>query len=368
MPKVTTDGPERMRALALRAPDQFLDGFRAGVSLATEVPSRARAAVAVGMGGSAIAGDLLLTLTDSETELALSVVRSPDLPKPVANGTLALITSYSGNTWETLSAFEEAGRRGVPRVAITSGGALAERAADAGVPCLVVPAGGPPRAWVPFIFGGLLGLLDRSFPASNETRAARAADALQRRLPSLAGARGVPARLAARLGHRRPTFFAEASFAGLARRLKTQVEENAKRLAEFDAIPELFHNRIVAVDALRRGDTPDDATVLLEWRGMAGEARDRFRYFQRTAESRGLRVLSLPLPFEDRLDAILHGLSVGDFLSLALARAAGVDPYPVDAITRMKAALEPRSRGRAAAKGAPSGRGAPRLAARAVSA
>jgi glucose/mannose-6-phosphate isomerase len=337
-------GAERLRSLALQTPEQFLAGFRAGLALAPEVPARTRSAVAVGMGGSGISGDLLLALTDTETEVALSVVRAPVLPKPVNSPTLALLASYSGDTWETLAAFEEAGRRGCPRVVMTSGGALAERAAEAGVPCLVVPAGGPPRGWVPFMFGGLLGVLDGAFPSSNEARAAAAAELLGRHLRALAAPSGLPARLAERLGPRIPLVYAESNFTGLARRWKTQIEENAKRIAGFDAIPELFHNRIVALDAIDRVGARGIANVQLEWSGAPAEVRTRFGYLARLSEARGVRAIRVPIAYEDRLDALLHGLSIGDFFTLALARAAKVDPLPIDAITRMKNALEPSRR------------------------
>jgi glucose/mannose-6-phosphate isomerase len=340
----TIAGADRLRSLALQTPEQFLSGFRAGLALAPEAAARTRAAVVVGMGGSGIAGDLMLTLTDAETELALSVVRAPGLPRPATSTTLALLASYSGDTWETLAAFEEAGRRGSPRVVMTSGGRLAERAAEEGVPCLVVPAGGPPRAWVPFVFGGLLGILDGAFPSTNESRAFVSAELLGRHLRSLAATGGLPARLAARLGPRIPLVYAESTFAGLARRWKTQIEENAKRIAGFDAIPELLHNRVVALDAIDRVGARGIATVQLEWSAASAEVRSRFGYLARLSEARGVRTIRVPIAPEDRLDALLHGLAIGDFFTLALARAAHVDPLPVDAIVRMKKALEPKRR------------------------
>jgi glucose/mannose-6-phosphate isomerase len=337
-------GPERMRELALQLPHQLRDGFRAGREADASVPADARQIVVVGMGGSAIAGDLASVLTEPETEAALATVRSPDLPRWVDRKALAILASYSGNTWETLAAYDEAGRRGVPRLVLTSGGKLAERAAADEVPCLVVPAGGPPRAWVGHMFGGLLGLLDPIFPESNEERMEESLAALEHGLPRLSSRSGAPVRWAETIGDRQPAVYADTGFSGLARRWKTQIEENAKRGASFDIVPELFHNAIVGWDATRGVDVRRRAVVQLEWSGAPATTRQRFDYLARMLGQRGVPRVRVPLEAPDRLTALLLGLSMGDFVSLALADSARVDPYPVDAITRMKEALEPAAK------------------------
>ncbi|HEV2316199.1 MAG TPA: SIS domain-containing protein [Thermoplasmata archaeon] len=334
-----------MRTLARQLPEQLRAGFRSGRELDAKIPSTLVHAAVIGMGGSAIAGDLVGTVTSPETELRVDVVRSPALPRYLGAGTLALVASYSGNTWETLAAYDEAGRRGAPRVVLTSGGKLAERAARDGVPCLLVPAGNPPRASVGFMLGGLLGLLDPIFPESNEERVAHGIEMLESRITAFGSARGPPAKWAETVGNRRPAVYSETGFLGLARRWKTQVEENAKRGAEYDAIPELFHNAIVAWDAANSSEGRSRAVVLLEWSESDRETRARYAYLARLLSARHVPVVRVPLAATDRLMALFLGLSSGDFFSLALADRARVDPYPVDAITRMKTTLEARARG-----------------------
>ena len=79
-------------------------------------------------------------------------------PEPwLDSDTLVLCSSYSGNTEETLACFEAAGAAGAPRVALTTGGALAERARDEGVPVIGVPSGMQPRAAVVYMTVGALG-------------------------------------------------------------------------------------------------------------------------------------------------------------------------------------------------------------------
>ncbi len=342
-PRVS-DGPARMRALAANLPTALREGFAEGLEIAP--PARgASPIVAVGMGGSAIAADLARGVIDAETPATLTVVRSPELPRGLDSRAHVILVSYSGDTWETLYAFDAAGRVGAHRTVITSGGQLADRAAEEGVAVLSVPSGQPQRSAVGHLLGGILGLLDPWFPESNESRVARISDHLRNRIGVLARARGPAAALASRVGDRLPFVYAESSFIALARRWKTQVEENAKRLAIFDEVPELFHNAIVGWDAIRRAEAARCAAVLLEWSEESPHIRQRLRYLERVLKARGARVVRVPLEPEDRLEALVYGISLGDHVSLFLADLRKVDPLPVEAITRLKDALATPTRG-----------------------
>ena len=335
----------RMRSLALDLPNQLESGFRSARELGGG-PRTARQAVVVGMGGSAIAADLVRSVTDPETELPLGVTRGPTLPKAIGSDAWAILASYSGQTWETLSAYDEAGRRSMPRLAISSGGELAKRAERDHVPHLLLPPGLPPRAALGYMFGGLMGALDPFFPESNERRM-HAAIARLRELGLTLSRPGGPAdRVAREIGGRKPYIYADVTFAGLARRWKTQIEENAKRLAHFDLIPELFHNALVAWDALPKAETKETAVIFLEWREESPSIRWGFRYLEGLLSARGVRTQRIDLGSEDRLPAILEGVTFGDHVSLFLAEAAGIDPMPVEAIVRLKKAQEAQGLGR----------------------
>ncbi len=337
----TGDGPARMQALVADLPSAFLEGFRSGREIAPPAAPRGSTVYLVGMGGSAIAADLARGIVEGETPLSLSIVRAPDLPRAVDGRSRVVLVSYSGNTWETLRAYDAAGRVGAHRTVITSGGELAERAVQDDVPLLTVPSGRPPRSAVGHLLGGLLGLLDPSFPESNEDRARRAAARTTAQLGAYARRNGPAATIARRLGDRLPFVYADSGFLGLARRWKTQIEENAKRLAQFDEVPELLHNALVGWDATPRSEARRYATVLLEWAGLAGPMRESFDYLAKLVARRGATVVRVPLPAEDRLEALLSGVALGDQMSLALAARRRVDPYPVAAIVRLKATVRP---------------------------
>ncbi len=339
MPASRSDGAERMRALALETPTTFREGFRHGLELSVPVRTETPHVYAAGMGGSGIAADLARALVVAESTAELTVVRGFALPRAVGSRAHVLLTSYSGNTWETLRAYDAAGRAGAARTVLTSGGTLAERAEKDGVPVLRVPPGLPPRAAIGHLLGGTLGLLDPLFPESNEGRVAAAASRIDRRVARFSAPGGAPAQLARSIGERLPFFYADSAFLPLARRWKHQVEENAKRLAVFDELPELLHNAIVGWDATPKSVARRFAVVVLEWAEEDPSVRTSARYLERLLRSRGVRTVKVDLAAEDRLEALLEGVVLGDLTSLFLARRRKVDPLPVDAITRLKAAV-----------------------------
>lgn len=337
-------GLETMLGLAGELPNDLVRGFRAGRDLAVAPLSGDRPVVAVGMGASAIAADLAKGVVEAESPASLAVVRGTDLPRAVDRRSRVLVLSYSGETTEALGAYDLAGRRGAQRVVLASGGPLADRADDDGVPVLRVPAGRPPRTAVGDLLGGILGILDPVFVESNEHRLDLAAAQLRDAVPRLRSPRGPAAEAARALDGRLPFVVADHSFVALARRWKTQFEENAKRLAAFDELSEALHNSLVGWDALPSVEARRYALVLLEWAGEVPVARGAARHLRRVAEARRVRTVRVPLDLEDRLGALVHGIALGDFASLELARRRGVDPYPIAAITRGRAAIAATAR------------------------
>src|ERR1700691_6263999 len=105
MPRSVLPTAARMRGLTLDFPNHLETGFASGREMGG-APRSARQAVMVGMGGSAIAGDLVRSITDAETELSLVVTRGPTLPRSVGADPWTVLTSYSGQTWETLLAYD----------------------------------------------------------------------------------------------------------------------------------------------------------------------------------------------------------------------------------------------------------------------
>src|SRR3989304_5052978 len=150
-----------MKAHLLALPQQCLLAYRKGLGL--KLPRSYRLVgklVLVGVGGSATAGDLLAGLAGEE-DLAVLVHRDYTPPPFLDKRTLAIFSSYSGNTEETLSSFLASLKSPARKLAITSGGRLGELAKKEDIPVFSIDYKAPPRAAVGYSFLGLMGALER---------------------------------------------------------------------------------------------------------------------------------------------------------------------------------------------------------------
>jgi len=119
-------------------------------------PESIRSVVVLGLGGSAIGGDLVTTLMGDQLKVPIKVIRGYELPGFVDASTLVIASSYSGNTEETLSALRAALETRARIVCLTSGGEMEEVASERGLPSIKLKAGQPPRSALPFSFAALL--------------------------------------------------------------------------------------------------------------------------------------------------------------------------------------------------------------------
>jgi len=308
--------------------------------------------VLCGMGGSAIAGDLIQPLL-AAGRTSLTVWRDYGLPHWVTSADLVLCCSYSGNTEESLAGARLAGERGCRRIAITAGGELAAIAAKDRLPVVRLPVGLPPRASLGYGLGALVRTLDRlGFCADSGVLIQGAAALLRRcnalrRDPMSSGASPAtdaegnisPAALAEILAGRTPVIYTASREAhGVGLRLKAQLNENSKMPACVAAFPELDHNDLVGWCL-----SPEQRQrfVLLILRGLD----DNERISRRVDITRELLREEFAATHEIRscgnspLERVLSLVQYGDYLSCHLARLNGVDPIPVDRITKLKLAL-----------------------------
>jgi glucose/mannose-6-phosphate isomerase len=327
----------RMRSMVSELPTMVLAGFRSGREVAWPFDGSGGRLYAAGLGASAASADLARAVLDTDASVTLDILRGDELPRAVDKHASVMVVSYSGETTEALRAYDAAGRRKARRLVLTSGGELADRAEDDRVPVVRVPAGLPPRSAVGYLFGGVLGVLDSAFTESVESRLGAAADRLRATLPEFSAVRGPASSLAAGIGGRLPFFVADRSLGAVARRWVTQVEENAKRLAVAQEIPEMLHNAVVGWGSLRPREASRYALVLIERAGEPPVTREGMRYLEDLVRGHQVPVLRAAIPAEEILEAVLLGVALGDLVSLELARRGRVDPFPILAIDRIRA-------------------------------
>ena len=154
--------PDDMLGRIAELPQQCRDAWANVQSL--ELPPEYRQVnqiVILGMGGSAIGGDLLRALAEPECALPIVINRDYTVPVFVNARSLVIASSYSGNTEETLAAFEEARGRGAALLALTTGGKLAQRARELGVPLLTFSYKSQPRAALGYSLVSLIGIVQK---------------------------------------------------------------------------------------------------------------------------------------------------------------------------------------------------------------
>jgi glucose/mannose-6-phosphate isomerase len=327
--------------LLLDLPAQVQTGERLGQSADLPPATDVRAIVVTGLGGSSISGDLLRAYLHAECPVPIVVNRHYSLPAFVGPETLVCAVSYSGNTEETLSAFQAAQARGAKLLAVTSGGQLAQMAAQAHVPCVRVPGGMPPRATLGYLFTPMLVILarlglisDQKAPLA-ETIGVLGELAAQFR-PGVETFRNLPKALAKDLLGKLPVIYGVQDFSDVvAYRWRTQLNENSKVLASHQAFPELNHNEVVGWQG-PLSNAAEVWVVLLRDAEEMGRVAQQIEITKAFLQERAAGITEVWPQGHSRLARLFSLLYAGDFTSYYLALLRGIDPKPVDAIDRLR--------------------------------
>ncbi len=299
--------------------------------------------VVAGMGGSAIGGDILRVLAEMESATPVSVCRGYDLPAFVGERTLVIACSHSGDTEETVSAFDQALERGARLVLITTGGRLLAKARERDVPTLVYEYAGEPRSALGHQLMRLLAVGQRLGLVGDHGRNAAEAVALMEELKRAIG-EGVPEernpakQLAARLHGRLPIVFGAGVLTEAAHRWKTQLNENSKCWTVYDELPELDHNAIAAF-GLPEGIGERARVVFLYHATLHPRIILRYEGTREALERAGVPTERVEARGSSPLSQVLTAILYGDYVSYYLAILNGVPPSPVEAIQHLKRKL-----------------------------
>lgn len=323
--------------------------LRQGAALAAPLfgriaPERPRRIVLCGMGGSAIAGELLASIIDREGAVPMHVVRHYEPPAWVSPEDFIIFSSYSGETEETLAAYRALRPLRARSCVVTTGGTLAARAEADGIPVARLPGGHPPRAALGFSFSTLANLAEHlGALAGGGRRVLAAADAVERVAAtcsrSVAPARNPANKLAIRLAGKALLLVANARTLGPAAvRWKGQMNENAKHLAWVSPLPESNHNE---VDGFVHPRPLLDRLAAVFLRDPQDHPRivRRFEWLGRYLRRKGVAVESVTPAGDDAMERVLNCVAWGDFVSYYLALRNGMDPSALPGVESLKKAL-----------------------------
>lgn len=332
----------------------FEESRRAAEGVELHFPAEAVTDIALcGMGGSAIAGDLVLGAYRDRLLRPMSVVRDYYLPGWVGEGTLVILSSYSGDTEETLTCASQALERNSLCVAVTSGGKLGRFYAAEGVPVIPLPPGLQPRAALLRLLVPVAVLLDKvgalpplgsDLEEARETVAASVA-ALGHEVPE---ADNPAKQLARALQTGVPLIWGAELTAAVAYRWRCQMAENAKLPAGHAVLPELDHNDIVGFSGSPAPLADLTRLIMLRDPRNHRQVQRRFDLTREIIEAHVASALSITAEGQAPLARMLDLVMLGDYASLYLALLRGVDPGPVEPIQRLKERLAQTGYGRTA--------------------
>lgn len=288
--------------------------------------------ILAGMGGSGIAGDVVADWARDAGRVPVDVWKYPDLPAWADAGTLVAVSSYSGETRESLSVFRQALARGCPVAVLAQGGTLLREAEEASVPIFRYEPGMQPRSALPAGIAGFAKVLDRVAGTDFESDIRRAVPDLQRLARRHARPDGLAAKVAASIGARTPVVYCPPDIPGAGIRWKGQVSENSKTAG----CSEVLSHRRSLPEWSRRGATDSFVPVFLYEEEAQRSVKTCFDACIEDARKRGADAKIVKVKGSTVLQRSLYAILLGDYVSLFLAKAKGVDPMDVAAIRRLK--------------------------------
>jgi glucose/mannose-6-phosphate isomerase len=324
------DLPEHLRDALWRAEAAGLDSWDSPGGL-----------IVAGMGGSAIGGDLARAALGDHAVRPIIGSRSYALPGWTTTDTTVLCASYSGDTEETLAAYDAAGALGARRVVVTSGGRLADLARRESVPVIPVPGGFQPRVAVGYM---TVAALEVAAACGAGPRMASEIDVAAAHLEALCAEWGPGAddgNMAKEIALALRGSVAVIAGAGLtapvAYRWKTQLNENAKVPAFASELPELDHNEVVGWQGA--ADHGRFSAIFLEDADQHPRIGSRIELTSELIGPHATKVIRVSTRGRRAIERVMSLVLLGDLVSLYLAVLQGVDPTPVKVLETLKARL-----------------------------
>ena len=302
--------------------------------------SKYNSIIFLGMGGSAIGGQLIGDWLFEESSIPILVNRGYNLPKHINEKTLVFAVSYSGNTEETLSAFNKACDMGCSIIAITSGGKLEQEALQRKVPYVKMPGSRQPRSalvyqfFIPATLLKRLGLTGDAWNQVDETieLLSKLRDTYNAQNPTNLNR---SKQLSIEMKDTIPFIYGPRFCQGVTYRLNTQFNENSKTPTSHGVFPEVFHNAIMGTEGSKHVLEPLSYIIIRDPVGekVLAHKIDRFIDIIRPRVNKLIQVQASGDGLLARMFSIIY---LGDFTSAYLGILQGYDPNTTHSIDKLK--------------------------------
>lgn len=290
--------------------------------------------VLCGVGGSAVSGYFAYDCCFQTSKKPVRLIRYPALPSWTDGSTLAIVSSYSGNTAETMEMYRQAKERGCTVSVVTSGGALKAAAESAGDHIALLPEGMHPRHAIGYMIGYTLAIMRAAGCTDMSSDIRAIIPSLREYRDSIIDENSQARHLADRFMGRVPVICAESSMASVAFRWKTQINENSKFVAFCESIP-LFSEHAA------RGwvaGTPEEFILVM----LNGTPASPMGDLAAALRKGGCDVEAVELGGKTSLENMFRAIILGDYVSMFMAETRGIDPAEVRPVMQMKEKLSRR--------------------------
>jgi glucose/mannose-6-phosphate isomerase len=336
--------PDGMYKCILDFPKQVEEAFKIGKAADVPIHSRGVTSIVItGLGGSAIGGDLLRAYLADDIAIPIIVNRHYTLPEFVGTKTLVIVSSYSGNTEETIAAQKDATKRKAKVLCISTGGEVTEFALKHKQPCIKTPAGLQPRAALGYSFFPLLVALTRSgFIQTKDKEIKETIALLKKKALQYGNAESndnAALALAETLKGKLPVIYSSShQLDAINLRWRGQIEENAKQLAYGNLFPEMNHNELVGWNMMKEL-LEQIHVVFLRDKGEHPRVSVREVITSKIVSEHSSGVSDVWSEGTSLLARMFSLVQLGDWVSFYLAILNNQDPTPVKAIDFLKREL-----------------------------
>jgi glucose/mannose-6-phosphate isomerase len=287
-----------------------------------------------GLGGSGIGGTIISELVSDSCRVPIIINKDYFLPAFVNENTLVIVSSYSGNTEETLSAMQIAISKKAQIVCITSGGKVLELAKQHQFDFIEIPGGKPPRSCIGFGLVEMIkvlvakGFADKKLFSDLE----KSIELLDKENTSI---KAEAQKLAGKFVNKIPFLYSLGSCEGAVVRFRQQINENGKMLCVHHTFPEMNHNELVG------WTTKNENLIVVTFHTSYDYARTKKRYevcrpiFEKYSGS----VMDITAKGNSKLEQFFYLINIGDWISCYIADLRGIDPVEVNVIDHLKSEL-----------------------------
>lgn len=312
--------------------NQLIEAHKIGKNTTLkEAQNKLKNVIICGLGGSGIGGKIVAQLAQKHSQLPIVTHNDYGLPQFVNENSLVIISSYSGNTEETISALKKAVEMKCEIACITSGGEVLEIATKNKLNHLVVPSGNPPRAMLTYSLVQLIFILENYglLPVNSNQDVLEAVDLINKEEENF---KKEAKDIASKIHNTTPLIYSDASFEGVGTRFKQQLNENSKILAFNHVVPEMNHNELVGW----AGGSNDFSVLFLRNESDYQRNQLRMEICKEIISAKTNKVFEIYSKGDSEIAKTLYLIILTDWISVFLAEILEVDPIEVNVITNLK--------------------------------